>query len=236
MTTTPTTTKKTIDEAAVRSRYEAAGQGHVFDHFGTLSDDEKDSFLEQLDGIAVEKLAGYLAAAMATDSKNGGDGGDSIEPFGGDRVGRTTDGPAVEESRAVGLGAIRRGEVAALVLAGGQGTRLGFSGPKGMYDIGLPSGRTLFRLLAERLRRLRSIAGSGGGTEAAEAEEADLPLYVMTSPINHSATTAYFAENDNFGLPESGVLFFAQGMLPCMTDEGKIILQSAGTVAMAPDG
>ena len=85
----------------------------------------------------------------------------------------------------VGINAIGRGEVAALVLAGGQGTRLGFSGPKGMYNIGLPSGKTLFQLLAERLKKLKELASCES-----------LPFYIMTSPINHEETASFFKENN----------------------------------------
>lgn len=70
--------------------------------------------------------------------------------------------------------------MAALVLSGGQGTRLGFDGPKGMYDIGLPSGKPIFQLLAERVRGLSRLAGMPAGRT--------LPFYVMTSPLNHDVT------------------------------------------------
>ncbi len=70
--------------------------------------------------------------------------------------------------------------MAALVLSGGQGTRLGFDGPKGMYDIGLPSGKPIFQLLAERVQGLSRLAGVPGGRT--------LPFYVMTSPLNHEVT------------------------------------------------
>ena len=79
-----------------------------------------------------------------------------------------------------GLQAIREGKIAALVLSGGQGTRLGFDGPKGMYDIGLPSRKPIFQLLAERIRRLSQLAGLPQGTH--------LPFYVMTSPLNDQVT------------------------------------------------
>lgn len=69
----------------------------------------------------------------------------------------------------------------ALVLSGGQGTRLGFDGPKGMYDIGLPSHKPIFQLLAERVRGLSRLAEMPAGRS--------LPFYVMTSPLNHAVTT-----------------------------------------------
>ena len=222
----------TIDETALREKYEAAGQGHVFDHIddeedgGLLSADEKAAFLQQLNDIPVESIATLLEAAKQDHGSSGG-GGETITPF-SQHVGRTTDENAnsMEMAHQKGIAAIAQGQVAALVLAGGQGTRLGFDGPKGCYDIGLPSGRTLFQLLAERLIRLKQIASAGS----------TIPFYIMTSPINHEVTVQYFKDQNYFGLPPEDVLFFEQGMLPCLTKEGKIILEGAGKVAMAPDG
>jgi len=129
-----------------------------------------------------------------------------------------------------GFAAVGRGEVAACILAGGQGTRLGFDGPKGCYDIGLPSKKTLFQLCVERIIRVTAIAKEQGGAAAR------VPFLVMTSPINDAETKAFFAERNFFGLPKDDVWFFAQGTLPCLTTEGKIIMESAGVVATAPDG
>lgn len=206
-----------------RRRYEKAGQDHVFVHIATLSDERRAGFLRQLAGLPVEALAALLAAARSGDgvSAVAADGRGGIQPFAG----------AVSRSSGAffqtGIEAISQGRVAALVLAGGQGTRLGFAGPKGMYDIGLPSGKTLFALVAERIVKLSSLAGNGAARP---------PFYIMTSPLNHDETVAYFEGNDYFGLPASDVYFFRQGMLPCLTNDGKIILEAADQVAMAPDG
>jgi UDP-N-acetylglucosamine/UDP-N-acetylgalactosamine diphosphorylase len=212
------------DEATIRKRYQAAGQEHVFKHIDTLPSKERKEFLQQLQEIPVESIADLLEAARHDTGSNG-----EITPF-SKHVGRTSDKKEMEVAYQKGMDAIAQGHVAALVLAGGQGTRLGFDGPKGCYDIGLPSGRTLFRLLAERLLRLKHIAASDHATTPS------LPFYIMTSPINHEQTMQYFKDQKYFGLPEEDVHFFQQGMLPCLTEEGKIILESAGTVAMAPDG
>ncbi len=216
-------------EEEIRSRYRSAGQEHVLEHFSSLSNTQRDSLLEQLDSIEVEKLSGLLKAALS-DQKSLVEEAE-IKPFSKKvaRVGNDSpDGALIEEARQIGLEAIRNGQVAALVLAGGQGTRLGFDGPKGMYDIGLPSGRTLFCMIAERIQKLCQLASDDG--------TASIPFYIMTSPINHDDTVSYFEANNYFGLPPDSVQLFQQGMLPCLTDDGKIILESAGKVAMAPDG
>ncbi|KAG7355237.1 UDP-N-acetylglucosamine pyrophosphorylase [Nitzschia inconspicua] len=212
-----------LDEAKIRARYEAAGQGHVFRYFEELSSNEKDVLLQQLHDIQVEKLASLLEAARTDSLSN--DHTQTITPF-SKHVGRTTDPNVVQSAYSRGIEALSQGQVAALVLAGGQGTRLGFDGPKGCYDIGLPSGKTLFQLLSERLCKLKCLTS-----------DASIPFYIMTSPINHQETVDYFQQHEYFGLSKDDVLFFQQGMLPCLTeDDGKIIMETPSTVAMAPDG
>jgi UDP-N-acetylglucosamine/UDP-N-acetylgalactosamine diphosphorylase len=156
-----------------------------------------------------------------------------IQPF-SKHVGQASDKADREPSYKLGTEALGRSEVGALVLAGGQGTRLGFSGPKGMYSINLPSKCTLFQMIAERLLALRKIAAKNYGSSNDALPS--IPFYIMTSPINHEQTIDFFEKHSCFGLPKDDVFVFKQGMLPCLTDEGKIILEAAGKVAMAPDG
>jgi UDP-N-acetylglucosamine/UDP-N-acetylgalactosamine diphosphorylase len=215
-------------ESEIRSRYEAAGQGHVLKHFAELNQEDKDSLLKQLDAIKVEGIASLLESALK-DQQNVL--GVEIQPF-SNTVGRSADMEETTASTAIGIEAISRGQVAAVVLAGGQGTRLGFEGPKGMYDIGLPSGRTLFQLMSERIDRLRHLAAN----TVSDDDASSLPFYIMTSPINHDPTVAFFEDNQYFRLPSADVCFFPQGMLPCLTEDGKIIMETASSVAMAPDG
>jgi UDP-N-acetylglucosamine/UDP-N-acetylgalactosamine diphosphorylase len=212
------------DESDIRRKYERAGQSHVFDYVELLSPSERSKLLSQLNEIDVEKLATLLQAASAESSNN-----DGIQPFSGP-FGRSNDSQMVDRSVKTGMEAIRRGKVAALVLAGGQGTRLGFEGPKGMFDIGLPSGRTLFQLMAYRIKKLSELASAQGDITIV------IPFYIMTSPLNHEQTVNYLASNDCLGLGVENVTLFPQGALPCMTEDGKIIMESAGAVAMAPDG
>ncbi|GMF46249.1 unnamed protein product [Phytophthora fragariaefolia] len=134
----------------------------------------------------------------------------------------------------LGLEAVSRGQVCALVLSGGQGTRLGFAGPKGMYDIGLPSEKSLFQLFAERLLALEALAADKFPTRP--RGEIQIPFYVMTSKMNHETTIKYFREHSFFGLKETQMFFFPQGTLPCFTTDGKLILENAHKLATASDG
>lgn len=225
-----------VDEAKIMERYQKEGQEHVFQYMDGLSTEEKEKLLMQLDSIKVEEISTLLESATADQEKNLASASEPITPF-SKSVGRSADlhvDKEIDASYQSGLGAIGRGEVAALVLAGGQGTRLGFNGPKGVYDIGLPSGRTLFQMICERIGTIRKLGTTTAAAAAGEA--ASLPFYIMTSPINHEETTKYFETNSCFGLPKEDVCFFEQGMLPCLTNDGKIIMETASKVAMAPDG
>jgi len=212
-------------EEEQRRRYEEAGQGQVFQFIEKLSDAEKEALIESLACIKVENLSALLESARNAPTPDAS----TIQPFRGAVARSSDDASMVNTWRDEGMKSISGGKVAALVLAGGQGTRLGFSGPKGMFDIGLPSHRTLFQLMAERIRKLSLLAT--GGTDSTV-----IPFYIMTSPLNHDGTESFFRDNNYFGLGSGNVFLFRQGMLPCLTAEGKIIMEAAGKIAMAPDG
>jgi len=120
--------------------------------------------------------------------------------------------------------ALREGKAAAFLVAGGQGTRLGHEGPKGTFDIGLPSGKSLFQLQAERLLKLSKDCGK------------TVPWYIMTSRDNHAATTAFFEVNHFFGLNRNDVMFFSQAELPVLDSNGKVLLAEKGRVSLGPNG
>lgn len=217
-------------------RCEASDQSHILAHLSddAISQDDKLAFLKSIDEVPLEKLAGYLKGALDEEEKlknfdpsNVADE-DKIEPFAGETISTSTTDEAqltsLKEANETGMKAVSNGEVAALLLAGGQGTRLGYDGPKGMYDIGLPSKKTLFQFMVERIQKLGQLSGKG---------EKAVPFYIMTSPMNHKATTEYFEQNDNFGID---VKFFPQGTLPAITPEGKMILETPTSIAVAPDG
>ena len=128
------------------------------------------------------------------------------------------------EFKELGLKAIREGKVGAVLLAGGQGTRLGLDRPKGTLNIGVTKELYLFEQL---LRNLMDVTDEAG---------VYVPLYIMTSNINNSDTTAFFEEHDYFGYPKDYVKFFVQEMVPACDYEGRIYMESQTEVAMSPNG
>ncbi len=125
----------------------------------------------------------------------------------------------------LGCQAISRGELAVLLVAGGQGTRLGFDKPKGMLAIGPVSGKTLFQIHAEKVYALGRRYGR------------PVPFLIMTSPATHADTTSYFEENGYFGLRAEDVFFFEQGTMPAVDIEtGRLLLEAPGVLFSSPNG
>jgi UDP-N-acetylglucosamine/UDP-N-acetylgalactosamine diphosphorylase len=130
------------------------------------------------------------------------------------------------ETQATTLGeqALRARQVAVLLVAGGQGSRLGFDGPKGTYPLGPVSGKTLFQIHAEKLRSLEERYGP-------------LPLYIMTSPETDAATREFFRAHQCFGLDPQEVVFFPQGTMPAVDRQtGSLLLAAKDRLATSPDG
>lgn len=193
------------------------GQAHVLAYWKKLGKKEREALLAQIATIDAESLERCRAAlekgAEVPDSSKG------VAP----KVAELR-GSALKRAIAAGEKELRAGRVAALLVAGGQGSRLGFDGPKGCYPIGPITGEPLFYFHARKILA-RSIRYG-----------AAIPFYVMTSEMNNAATVQCFEENDYFGLNPDDVFFFTQGMWPGMTKDGKIILDAPGHIFMSPDG
>jgi len=127
------------------------------------------------------------------------------------------------EARAAGEQALSTGRIGAVLVAGGQGTRLGFPKPKGMFPLGPLSDRTLFEILIGKLKAQSRLY------------EQAIPLYLMTSPATHDETVAYFEEHDRLGLAEDDLRIFQQGVMPAVAD-GKLLLAAKDELALSPDG
>lgn len=122
------------------------------------------------------------------------------------------------------IGIKETANLCAVTMAGGQGSRLGHDGPKGTYDIGLPSHKSLFEIQCDGLKRISQEAG------------VTIPWYIMTSDTNHDDTVAFFENNNYFGYPKEDIMFFPQNMIPVMDKQGNILLESPGKVLKSPNG
>ncbi len=197
----------------------AAGQDDLLRHLESLSGDarahlERDIMSqdwEELKALHAEKSAASLNDNVSADLKP--------MPF---KI--ATDDLRYDFWKETGEILLGKGQVAAFLVAGGQGSRLGFEGPKGMYDIGLPSHKSLFQLQAERLQNLGAQVGHA------------IPWCIMTSPLNHEATVNFFIENNFFGMDRQNVRFFEQGTICALTPDGKAVLDGEDHLALVPDG
>lgn len=129
-----------------------------------------------------------------------------------------------EKFKSVGLESIKKGEVAAVLLAGGMGTRLGSDDPKGMYNIGITKTVYIFQRLIENLMDVVKEAG------------VYIPLYVMTSDKNNEATVNFFNEQNFFGYDKEYVKFFKQEMAPASDYNGKVYLEAKDRLSTSPNG
>ncbi|HVU24835.1 MAG TPA: UDPGP type 1 family protein [Opitutus sp.] len=204
--------------------YQRAGQAQVFAFFDTLAPAAQQRLLEQAAEIDLAEIA-RLTRTLLADKAAAGVNLDGLEPapyealpeHGGDTG-------AWAKARAAGEEALRAGRVAAFTVAGGQGTRLGYDGPKGTFPVTPVKRKPLFQVFAEKIRA------------AGQRHRRPLHWFIMTSHANHAATEAFFAERDFFGLDRGRVHFFRQGRMPAVTFEGKIMLEAPDAIALSPDG
>jgi UDP-N-acetylglucosamine/UDP-N-acetylgalactosamine diphosphorylase len=204
--------------------FQRAGQGHVFAFFNQLPAAGQQALLAEAAEIDLDELA-LLTRTLLPKNPAASTGLADLAPapyvplpeHGGDDK-------AWAQARAAGEAALRAGRVAAFTVAGGQGTRLGWDGPKGTFPVTPVKKKPLFQVFAEKIR----AAGVRYGRP--------LHWFIMTSHANHEATAAFFAEHKFFGLDQARVHFFRQGRMPAVDFAGKILLEAPGRIAMSPDG
>lgn len=205
----------------LRERFAAFGQAHVFRFWDALDEAARARLARQAAGIDLASFATVHAATQALATPGAG----RLEPARIERLPeRGGDPRAAAAAQERGETLLAEGKVAVMVVAGGQGTRLGFEGPKGTFPVGPLSTRTLFAQQAQKLRGLRRRYGR------------DVPWYVMTSAATDAETRALFHREGWFGLPEADVFFLQQQMVPALDFEGRLILERADRVFESPNG
>ncbi|HPF41583.1 MAG TPA: UDPGP type 1 family protein [Phycisphaerae bacterium] len=206
----------TRDVESVRDAFSAAGQDHLFTFWDDLNSDQRDQLIADVSAIRLDALP-ELLRIVADTSPHATSG--AIEPA--NVIARSA---VTAEHRRLGESLIQRGKVAAFTVAGGQGTRLGYDGPKGAFRISPVRNKPLFQMFAESIRATEARYGC------------QLMWYIMTSPINNAATVSYFEDLGYFGLDPERVVFFQQGVMPSFSNDGKILLAEKHRVALSPDG
>lgn len=207
----------TLEEAkAILKKY---NQEHLLNRYEYLDEKKKKELLDQILNIDFELIKSLYDNTTKESSENN----DIIEPMEYMDKSKLYDDYKYYEN--IGKHAIESKKLAAVTMAGGQGTRLGHNGPKGTYDIGLDSHKSLFELLSDGLK------------EAGKKYGVTIPWFIMTSKENNEETVNFFEKNKFFGYQkDKNIFFFVQGELPMVDTEGKILIGEDGLIKHAADG
>lgn len=199
---------------------EENGQEHILKAYSRLDENGKKELLEQISRIDFTELNKlYQKTKEQIDMSNS-----VIEPIDFVDSNKLTNEEKAEYTK-LGEEAIKNGKYAVVIIAGGQGTRLGHSGPKGTFDIGLKSHKSIFEIQNDILKEAKKRYG------------VTIPCYTMTSRSNRKDTVDFYEKNNFFGYPKSEInYFFNQSELPMLDEEGKIIIDEKGFIKEGPDG
>ncbi len=199
-----------------RERLAGHGQDHVLHHAARLDPVRLDHLLDQIDALSLEQVDA-LAAALDDD-------GGFVLPADLAPATIVRRSPLDAQWTAHGEALVRAGKVACFMVAGGQGTRLGWDAPKGTFPATPITQAPLFQVFAEQILAAR------------RRFSAMIRWYIMTSPMNDAPTREFFARHDHFGLGKDTVMFFPQGTLPSLSLDGKLLLAEIDEIAVNPDG
>lgn len=207
---------------SLSERLAAAGQEHLIGALDRLDAAGRARLAAQIEAIDLDRIRRLIRELTQRGSEDVAElEPPDVIPLPSDDAARAHEG----EARDAGEELLRANRVAAVLVAGGQGTRLGFDGPKGAFPFAPITGRILFAHHAAKIAATRQRYGC------------DLPWYVMTSPQNDAETRAVFAGHAHFGLPEGSIRIFVQGTMPAVDRAcGRILLDAPDRIATSPDG
>ncbi|MGC8541744.1 MAG: UTP--glucose-1-phosphate uridylyltransferase [Phycisphaerae bacterium] len=212
------------DHNALVQQLAAVGQGHLFAFYDQLSALEKAELDRQIASMDWPLLAELIRAVVLNPESLKLSENIEPAPFFEHAPRDAAMREKYRQAQAMGEYLLKNNRVAAFVVAGGQGSRLGWDGPKGTFPATSVKNKPLFQCFAEFLRAMELRYGC------------TIPFYLMTSTANHQATVDFWNQHNYFGLPESQVMFFSQDMLPAVSLEGKVLLETPGTLALSPNG
>jgi UDP-N-acetylglucosamine/UDP-N-acetylgalactosamine diphosphorylase len=216
-----------INRNQLEEQLRPAGQEHLLRFWNELNDAEQKHLAGQIAEIDFAQIKDLFEQANAKTPAGGDDHAARAKraaPPPAIRLSEQT-GTACQAARDRGERALREGKVGAVLVAGGQGTRLGFDHPKGLFPIGPLSGACLFQILFEKLLAARRRYG------------VSIPLYIMTSPATHDETVEALEKHARFGLPGEDVIIFCQGTMPAVDAKtGQLLLEERDSLFLSPDG
>lgn len=211
-------------DSKIKNELEKYGQGHLLKFHNELDAAGRKELETQLSQIDWEELNKLIKEYVLVKPHTEIPSDLSPAPFFPITPKTEKDKKYYAEAYKKGEELLKNGKVSALTVAGGQGTRLGFDGPKGTYPITPLKKKTLFQYFAETISRIGSKYSS------------KLVWYIMTSELNDRQTKNFFRENNFFGLSEKDVVFFTQGTMPAIGMDGKLLLGSKAGLALSPNG
>ena len=204
---------------AIRKELKKYSQEHLLIEYERLDETKQKQLLDQIKGIDF----GLINSLYNNTRKEFNEKDSQITPI--EYLDKNKLNGYYKSFQETGESAIRAGKLAAVTMAGGQGTRLGHKGPKGTFDIGLESHKSLFELLSDSLK------------EQGKKYDVIIPWFIMTSEENNDDTVDFFDKNRFFGYEkDKNIFFFKQGELPMVDTEGKILIGENGLIKEAADG
>lgn len=209
----------------LRSKFEKAGQEHVFKFFEELSETDQARLLTQAATIDLEELQSLVEERLNQAKGSEQSSLQNLAPAPYAKLPKNGgNSKEWEAAYTAGAEAISAGKVAAFTVAGGQGTRLGYDGPKGTFPVTPLAKKTLFQVFAEKLIR------------SGKRFNVSIPWFILTSETNNEATIEAFQQANFWGLSTESMHFIVQGLMPAVDYKGKILMADKSTIAMAPDG
>ncbi|MFK7789040.1 MAG: UTP--glucose-1-phosphate uridylyltransferase [Phycisphaeraceae bacterium] len=218
------TTTITQRYAAAKASLDAIEQSHVLKFYDELDEAQQNNLLAEIEGVDWPEVATLVQSHVLNKPEFAVP--DSIEPVPWYPYEETQDLRAKYiEAKRVGEKLIKESKVAAFTVAGGQGSRLGWDAPKGTFPATPIRKLPLFACFAEYIHNIQNRF------------DVTIPWYVMTSPLNHADTVAFFNKNKFFGLDEKNLMFFPQAMFPALDiNTGKVLLAAKDAIALSPNG
>lgn len=203
-----------MDYASAKALLKGIGQEHLLKYYNELTITERNQLLEDIAKTDFSVLENIVHPHIKTKGK--------ISPIDSISLAEIAKNRDMYERE--GLKLLSKGKVAAVLLAGGQGTRLGFDRPKGTYDMGITRFLPIFQIIMNNI------------SEAAARAGRYFPLFIMTSTINNEETQNFFKDNNYFGYPKGRVYFYIQQEAPACSYNGKVFLDKKHRIALSPNG